>query len=40
MARLSNEEMMRMSLLQARKYTADHPAEAWRFAEPEIDVSY
>lgn len=33
MARLSNEEMMRMSLLQARKYTADHPAEAWRFAK-------
>lgn len=33
MARLSNEEMMRMSLVQAQKYTEDHPAEAWRFAK-------
>ena len=32
MARLSNEEIRRMSLVEADVYTDLHPAEAWRFA--------
>lgn len=32
-ARLSNEEIQRMSLIQADAYTTLHPAEAWRFAK-------
>ena len=32
MARLTNEEIRRMSLDQADAYTDAHPAEAWRFA--------
>lgn len=33
MARLSNEEIRRMSLDEADVYTNVHPAEAWRFAK-------
>ena len=33
MARLSNEEIRRMSLDEADAYTDAHPAEAWRFAK-------
>ena len=33
MARLTNEEIRRMSLDQADAYTDAHPAEAWRFAK-------
>ena len=33
MARLTNEEIRRMSLDEADAYTDAHPAEAWRFAK-------
>lgn len=33
MARLTNEEIRRMSLDEADAYTGAHPAEAWRFAK-------
>ena len=33
MARLTNEEIMNMSLVEADMYTDLHPAEAWRFAK-------
>jgi len=33
MARLTNEEIRRMSLDEADVYTDLHPAEAWRFAK-------
>ena len=33
MARLTNEEIWRMSLAEAEVYTDLHPAEAWRFAK-------
>lgn len=33
MARLTNEEIMRMSPAEARAYVAQHPAEAKRFAK-------
>lgn len=33
MARLTNEEIRRMSLDEADAYTDEHPAEAWRFAK-------
>ena len=33
MARLSNEEIRRMSIDEADAYTDAHPAEAWRFAK-------
>ena len=33
MARLSNEAISKMSLIEADLYTDLHPAEAWRFAK-------
>lgn len=33
MARLTNEEIMNMSITEADAYTNKHPAEAWRFAK-------
>ena len=33
MARLTNEEIWKISLDQADAYTDAHPAEAWRFAK-------
>ena len=33
MARLTNQEIRRMSLDEADVYTDLHPAEAWRFAK-------
>ena len=33
MARLTNEEIRRMSFDEADAYTDAHPAEAWRFAK-------
>ena len=33
MARLSNDEIRKMSLDEADVYTDLHPAEAWRFAK-------
>lgn len=33
MARLTNEEIRRMTIDQADVYTDAHPAEAWRFAK-------
>lgn len=33
MARLTNEEIRRMTIDQADAYTDAHPAEAWRFVK-------
>lgn len=33
MARLTNEEIKKMSIIEADAYTDVHPAEAWRFAK-------
>ncbi len=33
MARLTNEEIWKMSPAEANAYTDAHPAEAWRFAK-------
>ena len=33
MARLRDEDIRRMSPVQAEAYTKNHPAEAWRFAK-------
>ena len=33
MARLTNEEIRRMSIDEADAYTDAHPAEVWRFAK-------
>lgn len=33
MARLTNEQIRKMSLEEADMYTDEHPNEAWRFAK-------